>query len=162
MIDILTKWTDIMAIKNNSALELFPVLFDVVVLHHDHHHIHLIEELVKIQDLVLDDSLLRKEGIKSLERTSEVAFLDVQHLQGWALTDVIHVFFVGQAIQTHATVVRDVMSLHDLVDALQHEHRLVVVSLHALVDYLGQLGIVAYEEPRIHADAMAAYARTGL
>ena len=41
----------------------------------------------------------------------------------------------------------DAVRLHDLVDALQHKHGLVVVGLHALVDDLGQLGIVAHEEP---------------
>ena len=33
-----------MAVKNNFAFQLIPVLFDMVVLYHNHHHIHLIEE----------------------------------------------------------------------------------------------------------------------
>ena len=153
---------DVVAIKYDLPLQLLPVLLDVVVLHHDHHHIHLVQELVEVQDLVLHDRLLREERVEGLQRPGQVTLLDVQHLQGRALADVIHVLLVGQAVQAHAAVVRDVMRFHDLVDALQHEHRLVVVGLHALVDHLGQLRIVSDQEPGIHADAVATHAGAGL
>ena len=66
-----------MAIKNNLALQLIPVLLDVVVLHHDDNHIYLIEELIKVQNLVLHNLLLSEEGIESLQRTCQVALLNV-------------------------------------------------------------------------------------
>ena len=48
----------------------------MVVLHHNHNHINLIEELVKVQNLILDNLLLSEEGIEGLQRTGEVALLD--------------------------------------------------------------------------------------
>ena len=83
-----------MAIKNNLALQLIPVLLDVVVLHHNHHHIYLIEELVKIQNLVLHNLFLSEEGIKGLQRTSEVVLLNVEYLKSEAFTDVFHIHFI--------------------------------------------------------------------
>ena len=54
-----------MTIKNDFALQLIPILFNVVVLHHNNNHIHLIEELVKIQNLVLDNLLAGEQMNKS-------------------------------------------------------------------------------------------------
>lgn len=147
-----------MAIQNHLALEFVPVLLDVVVLDHNDHHIHLGEELVEVEDLVLDDGLFGEEGVEGLERTGEVALLDVEHLEGRALADVIDVLLVGEAVEADAAVVGDAVLLHNLVDALEDEDGLVVVGLHRLVDDLGELGIVAHEEPGIDADAVAAYA----
>ena len=90
---------DIMAIQHHFAFQLVPVLLDVVVLHHDDHHVHLREELVEVEELVLHDGLLGEEGVEGL---------------------------------------------------------------HALVNHLGQLGIVAHQEPGVHRDAVAAHARAGL
>ena len=77
---------DIMAVEHHFAFQLVPVLLDVVVLHHDDHHVHLREELVEVADLVLHDGLLGEEGVEGL---------------------------------------------------------------HALVNHLGQLGIVAHQEPGV-------------
>ena len=153
---------DVVAVEDDFALELVPVLLDVVVLDHNDYHIHLGEELVEVEDLVLDNLLLGEEGVEGLQRTGEVALLDVEHLEGRALTDVIDVLLVGEAVEADAAVVGDAVLLHNLVDALEDEDGLVVVGLHRLVDDFGQLGIVAHEEPGIDADAVAAYAGTGL
>ena len=153
---------DVVAVEDDLALELVPVLLDVVVLDHDDDHIDLVEELVEVEDLVLHDLLVGEEGVEGLERTGEVALLDVEHLEGRALADVVHILLVGKAVEADAAVVGDAVLLHDLVDALQHEHRLVVVGLHRLVDHLGQLRVVAHQEPGIHADAVAAHAGTRL
>ena len=153
---------DIVTIQNHLALQLVPVLPDVIMFHHDNHHINFIEELVKIQNLVLDNLLAGEEGVKGLERTGQVTILNVEHLEGGALTDVVNVLFIGQTVETHTTIVGDIVFLHNLVDALQNKHGLVVVGLHALIDNLGQLRIVAHKEPRVNADAVPAYAWSGL
>ena len=151
-----------MTVQNDFALELVPILLDVVVLDHNDHHIHLGEELVEVEDLVLDNLLLGEEGIEGFEGTGEVALLDVKHLEGRALADVIDVLIVGEAVEADAAVVGDAVLLHNLVDALEDEDGLVVVSLHTLVNHLCQLGIVAHEEPRVNRDAVATNTGVGL
>ena len=153
---------NIMAIQDDLPLQLVPVLLDVVVLDHDDDHVHLAQELVEVQDLVLHDLLVGEEGVEGFERTGEVTFLDVEHLERRTLADVIDILLVGKAIEAHAAIVRDAVLLHDLVDPLQHEDRLAVVGFHGLVDDLGQLGIVAHEEPGIDADAVSTHAGAGL
>ena len=162
MVHALSERTNIMAIQNDLAFKFVPILLDVVVLDHNDHHIHLGEELVEVENLVLDDFFLSKEGIEGLERTGEMALLDVEHLKGRTLADVIDVLLVGEAVETDAAVVGDAVLLHNLVDALEDEDGLVVVGLHRLVDDLGELGIVAHEEPGIDADAVTAYSGAGL
>ena len=147
---------DVVAVEDDFAFEFVPVLLDVVVLDHNDDHIDLVEEAVEVENLVLDNLPVGEEGVEALERAGEVTLLDVEHLEGRALADVVHVLLVGEAIEAHAAVVGDAVLLHDLVDALQHEHRLAVVGLHRLVDHLGQLRVVAHQEPGIHADAVAA------
>lgn len=63
MVHIFRQRTDIVTVEDDFALELVPVLLDVVVLDHDDHHIHLGEELVEVEDLVLDEGLLGEEGL---------------------------------------------------------------------------------------------------
>ena len=150
MINIFGNRADIVAVKYYLAFQLVPILLDMVVLHHDNHHVHLIKELIEIQNLVLHNLLLSEEGVEGLQWTGQVALLNVEHLESRALTDVVYVLFIGEAIETDAAVVCDAVSLHDFVDALQHEHRLIVVCLHALVDDLGQLRIITYQEPGIY------------
>ena len=135
---------NIMAVQNDLAFQLVPILLDVVVLDHDDHHVNLVEELVEVENLVGNDFLVGEERVEALQRTGEVALLDVEHLEGRALTHIVNVLLVGDAIQANSSVVGDVVRLHDLVDAFQHEHGLGVVGLHALVNHLGQLGIVAH------------------
>ena len=162
MVNLIGYRADVVAIEDNLALELVPVLLEVVVLDHNDHHIHFVQEPVEVEDLVLHDFLVGEEGVEGLEGTGEVALLDVEHLEGRALADVVHVLLVGEAVEAHAAVVGDAVLLHNLVDALQHELRLAVVGLHRLVDHLGQLRVVAHQEPGIHADAVAAHAGTRL
>ena len=154
--------TDVVTVEDDLPLELVPVLTDMVVLHHDDNHVDLGEELVEVEDLVLDDFLLREEGVEGLQGTGEVALLDVEHLEGGALADVVDILLVGEAVETYAAVVGDAVLLHNLMDALEDEDGLVVVGLHRLVDDLGQLGIVAHEEPGVDRDAVAADAGAGL
>ena len=91
-----------------------------------------------------------------------MALLNIEHLERGALTDVIHILLIGQAVETHTAVIGDSVLLHNLMDALQHKDGLIVVGLHTLVDHLSQLGIVAHEEPRVNRDAVATNARAGL
>ena len=96
-----------MTIQNHLALQLVPVLLDVVVLDHNDHHIDLGEELVEVEDLVLDNRFLGEEGVKGLEGTGKVALLDVKHLKGRTLTNIIDVLLVGEAIKADTTVISD-------------------------------------------------------
>lgn len=162
MVHALSERTNIMAIQNHLALEFIPVLFDVVVLNHNDHHIHLVKELIEVENLVLDDCFLGEERVEGLERTGEVALLDVEHLKGRALADIIDVLLVGEAVEADATVVGDTVLIHNLMNALEDEDGLVVISLHRLIDDFGQLGVVTHEEPRIDADAVTAHARAWL
>ena len=151
-----------MAIQNNLTFQLVPVLLDMVVLHHDDHHVNFIQELIKVQNLVLHDFFVGEERVEGLEGTSEVTLLDVDHLEGGAFTDVVYVLLVSEAVETHTLAVSDMVFFHNLVDAFQHEYGLVVVGLHALVNHLGQLGIVTHEEPGVNADAVATHTRARL
>ena len=81
-----------MTVKDGLALQLIPILFNVIVLHHYNNHIYLIEELIKVQNLVLDNLLLSEERIKALQRTGKVTFLNINHLECGAFTNVIHIF----------------------------------------------------------------------
>jgi len=162
MVHVLLDRADVMAIQDDLAFELAPVLLDVVVLDHNDHHIHLGEELVEVEDLVLDNLFLGEEGVEGLEGTCEMALLDVKHLEGRALADVIDVLLVGKAVEADAAVVGDAVLLHNLVNALEDEDGLVIVGLHRLVNDLRELGIVAHKEPGINADAVTAHAGTGL
>ena len=49
VIDFICKWTNVVTIQNNLTLQLVPILLDVIVLHHNDHHIHLAEELVETE-----------------------------------------------------------------------------------------------------------------
>ena len=161
MIDTV-QGADIMTIENDLALQLVPILLDMVVLDHNDHHFHLAEELVEVQYLVLHNLLLGEEGVEGLEGTGEMALLNVEHLESGTLADVVHILLIRQAIEAYTAVVGDAVFLHNLVDALQHKHWLVVVGLHALVNDLGELRIVTHQEPRVNRDAVAAHARAGL
>ncbi len=102
----------------------------MLMLHHNHHHIHFAKELVEVKDLILDNLLAGEERVETLQRPGEVPLLDVQHLEGRTLADVVDVLLVGDAVEAHATVVGDAVLFHNLVDALEHEDRLAVVGLH--------------------------------
>ena len=78
MINFFRHRTNILAIQYDLALQFVPILLDVVVLDHNHHHIHFTEELVEIQNLVRNNLLVSEERIKALQRTGEMAFLDIE------------------------------------------------------------------------------------
>ena len=143
--------TNIVAVQDNFPFQFVPVLLDVVVFNHDNNHIYFVEELVKVQNLILDNLLCCKEGVKGLKRTSQMTLLNVEHLESRALADVVDVLLICQAIKTDSTVVGEVVLFHDFMDTLQHEHWLIVVGLHGLVYHLGKLRIVSHEEPCIPA-----------
>ena len=69
--------TNIETVKDNFTLQLIPILLNVVVLNHDDYHVNLVEELVEVKNLVLYYLLLSEEGIKGLQRTGQVALLNV-------------------------------------------------------------------------------------
>ena len=71
--------TNVEAIQDDLALELPPILLDVVVLDHDDDHVHFVEEPVEVEDLVLHDLLVSEEGVEGLERTGEVASIAETH-----------------------------------------------------------------------------------
>ena len=91
-----------------------------------------------------------------------MAFLALQQLQRGGLTHIIHILFVGQAIETNAAHIRKTLFLHDLIDTVQHEVRHTVIGLHGLVNDLCQRRIVTNKEPRINADAVTTNTGTRL
>ena len=59
-------WANIMTIQNHLPFQFAPVLLDVIVLDHDNDHIHFIQELVKVKNLVRHNGLVGEEGIETL------------------------------------------------------------------------------------------------
>ena len=96
--------TDVVAVEDDLAFQFVPVLLDLIVLDHDDDHIHVVQKLVKIVELVRDDVLL-DEGVIDLQRAAEMLLLAFQELQGRALAAVIYILLVSQAVQPHATIV---------------------------------------------------------
>lgn len=129
MINTLQR-TDVETIKDYLAFELVPVLFDMVVLYHDYNHIHIIDELIKVRELVLGNLVVSQEGIVAFQRTSKMTLLKFQHLEGWRLAIVIDVLLVGEAVKTDLAVVCNPVLFHNFVDAVENELRLAVVGLH--------------------------------
>ena len=162
VIDFICKWTNVMTVEDNLALQLVPILFDMVMLNHNDYHIHLIQELVEVQNLILHDFFVSKEGIKRLQRASEMALLSLQHLEGGAFTHVIDVLLIGESVQTDFPVIRDAILFHNLIDAVENEGGLTVVGLHGLVNHLSELRIITYQEPRVNTDAVATHTGAGL
>ena len=66
-----------MAVENDFAFQLVPVLLDMVVLDHNHHHVHLFEEVVEVQNLVFDNLFVGKERVEGLQGAGQVSFLNV-------------------------------------------------------------------------------------
>ena len=145
-----------MAVKDDLAFQFIPVLLDVIVLHHNYHHINFTQELIEIQYLVLNNLFISKEWIEGFKWTSKMTFLDVEHLKSWTFADIIDILFIGDAIETYAAVVGDAVFLHNLIDTFQYENGLTVIGLHGFINDFCQLRIVAYEEPRVNGDAVAA------
>ena len=48
------------------CFQFVPIPLDVVVLHHDDYHIHLVDELVEVENLVLDNLLTSEGGVEGL------------------------------------------------------------------------------------------------
>ena len=65
MVHALSERTNIMAIQNHLALELVPVLLDVVVLDHNDDHIDLGEELVEVKDLAQNKFFVKEKIIST-------------------------------------------------------------------------------------------------
>ena len=86
---------DIEAVEDDLSFQLVPALLDMVVLHHDNHHVHIVEELIEIAELVFGYLLMLQEGVVALEGTGEVALLQFQHLESGRFTVVIHILFIG-------------------------------------------------------------------
>lgn len=156
------KRTNIAAIKDNHILELIPVLLDMVMLNKYNNHVNVLEELVEVGVLVLGYPVVLKERVITLEWPCEVTLLRLKHLEGRGLSEVIYIFLVGEAVETHPAVVGDAVLLHNLVDAVEDECGLAVVGLHGLVYDLCKLRVVAHEEPRVNGDTVAAHAGTRL
>ena len=70
-----------MAIQDDLTLQFIPILLDLIVFHHDNHHVHIVEELVEVVELVLHDILLQ-ERIVTFQRTGQVTLLRFEQLQG--------------------------------------------------------------------------------
>ena len=152
----------IAAVENYLSLEVLFVLEDVLMLYENNYHIDVVEKLIEVRILVLGNHVLLEEWIITTERTCEMALLRLKYLQSGGFAIIIDILLVGEAVESYLAVVGDAVLLHNLVDAVENEGRLGVVSFHRLVDNLSELRIVSYKEPRIDRNAVATYARTGL
>lgn len=163
MLDVIYafKRTDVVAVEDDFAFELIPVLLDLVVFYHDDDEVNVIEELIEVVELVLNDVLL-DERVVALQGTSEVTLLALEHLKCWTFAVVVNILFVGETIKTYSAVVGDAVFFHDFVNTIEHILGLAVVGFHGLVNNLCETWIVAYEEPWVNAYAVATYARARL
>ena len=152
------KWTNIKTVQYYLPFQFSQILLDVVVLHHDDDHVDVFQELIEVGELVFGYLMVLQEWVVALQRACQVTLLRFKELKGWRLAEVVDVLLVGQAIEADAAVVGDVVLLHNLVDAVEHERWLAVVGLHRLVDHFCQLWVVAYKEPWVDGDAVASYA----
>lgn len=57
------KRANIEAVENDFAFQLVPILFDVVVLHHDDYHINIVDELVEVVELVFGYLVVFQERV---------------------------------------------------------------------------------------------------
>ena len=73
--------TNIEAIKDYLALELVPILFDMVVLNHDDYHVNICKELIEVIVLVICNLVAYEEWIVALERTSEMTLLKEKNIK---------------------------------------------------------------------------------
>lgn len=154
--------TNVETVEDDLAFQFVPVLLDMVVLHHNNHHVYIIKELIKVAKLILCNLLIFQERIVTLQWTGKVTFLQFQHLESGRFAIVIHILLVSKTIEADLTVVGNVVLLHDFIDAIKHELGLAIVGLHGLVNHLCQTGIVAHQEPRVNGDAVTAYTGTRL
>lgn len=156
------KRANIEAVKYNLALQLIPVQLDVVVLNHDDHHIHVVDEIIEVVELVLCNLVVLQEWVVALQWTGKVTLLQFQHLESGRLAIIVNILLICKAIETHLAVVGDVVLLHNLMDAVEDKLWLRVVSFHGLINNLCQTWIVTYKEPRVNGDAMTTYTRARL
>ena len=75
------KRTDIEAVENNLAFQLIPILLDVIMFHHDNNHIHIVDELIKVVELILGNLMVFQEGVIALQRTCKMTLLQLEHLK---------------------------------------------------------------------------------
>lgn len=71
---------DIEAVEDDLAFQPIPVLLNMVVLHHNNHHVHIVDELIEVAELVFGYLLMLQEGVVAFEGTGEVALLKFEHL----------------------------------------------------------------------------------
>ena len=108
---------DVMAVQNHLASQLVHVLADLAVLYHNNDHINVSKERIQIMILVLDH-ILGDKWILDLQTGCPMAFLTLQQLQRRRLTHIIHVLFIGQAIETDTAHIGKTLFFHDLVDTV--------------------------------------------
>lgn len=110
--------TNVETVEHDLAFEFIPILFYVIMLDHNHHHVNILQELVEVRVLVRGNLVVIKKRIVALERPSEVTLLCLKHLECWRLAEVVYILLVGETIETHAAIVCDAVLLHNLVDAI--------------------------------------------
>lgn len=69
------KRTDVETVENNLAFQFVPVLLDMVVFHHDDHHINIVDELIETVELILSNLVVFQEWVITLQRTGKVTLL---------------------------------------------------------------------------------------
>ena len=150
-----------MAVKDHLALQFVHILFDLIMLDHNDYQITAVDELIQVMHLV-GNYILCNEGVIALKRSCQMMTLRSKKLKGRRLSHVIHVLFIGKAVQTNPTHISKSIFLHYLINTVQHEVRHAIIRFHGLVNYLCKGRVVTNQEPRVNGDAMPANARTRL
>ena len=79
---------NVMAIKDYLPCQFVHVLFNFIMLHHDHNEVSLGEKTIQIMVLILDHVLFNPRVV-DFQRLSQMFLLIIQKLEGRALAEVV-------------------------------------------------------------------------
>ena len=92
-------------VQDDFALQLVPLLLQVLVFHHDYHHVHRLQELLEIHHLAFHHLMVFQERVITFQWSREVSSLRFQQLQGWGVAIIVDVLLVGDTIQAFSLLV---------------------------------------------------------
>ena len=162
LVDVLSVAADVARVDDDAVAEDAGVVLDLGVADHHDHHLKAVKELLHGMDLAGDLVALDPRVVDLDRAGAEVLGHGLEHLQRRGLADVVDVLLIGKAVDADLGGIGDAALRHNLVgpvhDVLGHGG----VGLKGEADEVGRLGVVAYQEPRVDRDAVAADARAGV
>ena len=112
--------TDVETVENHLAFQPVPVLLDVVVLHHDDHHVDVLQELIEVGELVFRTATYRK-GSRRISFLLRGAAVHVVHHRQEKSCALLVCTLREAAHQTAEGGVRGYLAAHERVEAEGHE-----------------------------------------